>query len=373
MEVIGRNIQVLDICDAENFGFAHWMKLLAEVDFRGADIAHICEMIEFKKFSPADLCLFSEMCYHKVHDKPEYGDHVAVELLPMLELVERHVEESFNIFSHEQKIRLAALFPHLFSLMDKNCLTVHNWILAAWLKADVTKDMDFSFFKKEDWVWLLLFRGDLAEKCDFSRFSSDDWAIVLSHNIELIKYCDVSRLDGPFWRVFSHGRYTYDDIVKARPTFEEEYDFSQLDVFLASLVDGSFHDSELKMGPEYNLFTRKYAYTWSWYRELATLLDQPLHKAMGCSELYTRVCECLGPFLPEKFNLALIVDSKTIVSLARALANRLDGESILRQIDWTIVDERTRSEWIEELPEIADMVKQIPFCEALASFSRANI
>lgn len=373
MRVIEKNIQLLDICATENFRRAEWMDLLGEAEFRGADIAHICEMIKFKNFNSDDLCIFSEMCYHKVHDKPKYGEHVAVELLPMLELVERHVEESFNKFSHAQKIRLAALFPHLFSLMDKNCLTVHNWILAAWLKADVTKDMDFSFFKKEDWIWLLLFRGDLAEKCDFSRFSSDDWAIVLSHNIELIKYCDVSRLDGLFWRVFSHGRYAYDDIVKARPTFEEEYDFSQLDVFLASLANGSFHDSELKMGPEYNLFTRKYVYVWSWYEELATLLGRPLHKAMGCSELYTRVCKCLGPFLPEKFNLALIVDRETIASLARALANRLDGESILRQINWAIVDERTRLEWIENLPEIADMVKQIPAREAHGSFSKANV
>ena len=161
--------------------------------------------------------------------------------------------------------------------------------------------------------------------------------------------------------------------LKELKTILEEYDFSQLDVFLASLVDGSFHDSEVKMGPEYNLFMRKYVYVISWSENLATLIDRPLHKAMGCPEVYTRVCKYLGPFLPEKFNLALIVDDETIASLARALANRLDGESILRQINWAIVDERTRSEWIENLPEIADMVKQIPVREAHGSFSKANV
>ena len=358
--VICGRAELLDLYDTKDMKPLQWLSLLDSNNFnKNVDVAHLCDLINFDNFSSNDFCCLVEMCYHKIYDK-DFLHKSTRELLPLLDFLEQHAKKVFERLNHAQKMRVAAIFPNLFGLIGTDELLVDDWILAAWLRVDVANSLDLSILGRRDWLSLLMFRPDFSDKCDFSRFTSDDWAVLLSYNIDFIKFCDVSRLDGAFWRIFAHGKYSYDDLVCSRPSFCDEYDFSQLDRFLTSQINGTYHDSDVEIGYAYDLFAREYVREFWWYKKRILALEYPIHKAMGGAELYARACRCLGPYFPEKFNFAFIADRIAIRRVAKALLNREDGHEILEKIDWALVDIETRDEWKEACPDDEEFFSTLP-------------
>lgn len=359
-KIFCRDINSIDVYGSDNIGTQQWLSLIDSADFDDAGIAHLCDVINLRKFSPNDFCTLAELCFSKVYDKKYTFGERQVKFLGMLKFVEGFAEESFNSFSHNQKVRLAAIFPSLFSKMNQGELNGHDRILESWLNVDISGDLDCSDFDKSNWLSLLLFRPDFAEKCDFACFTSDDWAILLSHDLSFVKCCDFTRLDGAFWRIFSIGRFTFSELIEKCPQILYEYDFSKVDIFLEKILDGSFEDVQYDLGYEYDLFTRRYTQNrliW-WYKDRGDLQfsryekrcvmpDVQFYRLMRREEIYTRVCECLGPSFPEKFDFSLITDRRAIGVIAKALGQRDDELSLLENVDWTLVGDYARDAWRE--------------------------